>query len=253
MIPESRFIQTPTFTQDGVTSYAEWRPPAYGNVPEKLHVVTQSDLDRPDLISYRYYGTIEKWWVVLDYNNVTDPFSLQVGDRLRIPDWAWVNVRPPGTLSTAAEEPSRQPSPAPYVPPPYQVPDRVAAPVAVADSTIFNIAIQLPDCGTGSAHIELQLATDPQYAEVVLSRLTAASIERWYYYNPWSGNGQGAHLPFPAAGIDLATYANQPVYFRVTTADGIVAGTQYYPRYRVILPDTNPAWQGMPPIIILTD
>jgi len=253
MIPDSRFLQTPTFSQDGVVAYAEWHPPAYGKVAEKLHVITQGDIDRPELISYRYYGTTERWWVVLDYNTITDPFSLRVGDRLRIPDWSWGEVRPAGVIVNSSQVPARQPSPAPYTPPQYQTPNRVAAPVTVADSTIFNLIIQLPDCGTGTAHIELQLATDSQYSAVVLSRLTAASIERWFYYDPWSGNGQGAHLPFPANGIDLATYATQPVYFRITTADGMVNGTQYYPRYRIILPDTNPAWQGLPPIIIHTD
>ena len=86
MIKESRFLNTQKLLEDGVITFAQWVPPVYGNVPEKLHVVTQADLDRPDLISNRFYGTPEYWWMILDYNKVTDPFSLKIGDRLRIPD-----------------------------------------------------------------------------------------------------------------------------------------------------------------------
>lgn len=253
MIPESRFSQTQVITLNGVTSFGEWRPPSYGNVPERLYVMTQDDLDRPDLIAYRYYGTSEFWWVILDYNKVTDPFSLKVGDRLRIPDWSWGEVIPPAPLVDPQEQALRQPSPSPYIPPPYQVPNRVAAPASLQASVIFNFAIQLPDCDSGLAQIELQLATDPLYADVILSRLTAASIERWFYYDPWANNGQGAHLPFPAQGLNLSAYATQPVYFRITSDDGIVSGSQYYPRFRIILPDVNSGWQGLPPVIIQTD
>lgn len=249
MITESRFLNTPTVTEDGVTSFGEWRPPVYGNVSEKLHVVTQADLDRPDLISNRFYGTSEKWWVILDYNNVTDPFSLRIGDKLRIPDWAWGDLDNPGTLSPERAVTSISPSPRVNIPPPYKVPGRVAT-VTVQQSTIFNLAIQLPDCDSGLAHIELQLATDGLFSEVILSRLTAASIDRWFYFDPWANSGQGAHLPFPASGLDLNIYATQLVYFRITTEDGVAYDTQYYPRYRLIISDSDSDWQGLPPIML---
>lgn len=41
---------------------------------------------RPDLISHHFYGTVTKDWVIMYYNNISDPFQqLNVGDRLLIP------------------------------------------------------------------------------------------------------------------------------------------------------------------------
>lgn len=41
---------------------------------------------RPDLISYAFYGTVTKDWLIMMYNNLSDPFqSLNVGDRILIP------------------------------------------------------------------------------------------------------------------------------------------------------------------------
>lgn len=41
--------------------------------------------ERLDVIAHRYYGDEEYWWVVALANGISDPFSLVVGRRLRIP------------------------------------------------------------------------------------------------------------------------------------------------------------------------
>ena len=41
---------------------------------------------RPDLISNIFFGTPAYWWLILEINNITDPFEgLNVGDRILIP------------------------------------------------------------------------------------------------------------------------------------------------------------------------
>ena len=41
---------------------------------------------RPDLISEVFYNTPNYWWLLLLYNNISDPFEgLNVGDRILIP------------------------------------------------------------------------------------------------------------------------------------------------------------------------
>lgn len=41
---------------------------------------------RPDLISFYFYGTVTKDWLIMMYNNLSDPFqSLNVGDRILLP------------------------------------------------------------------------------------------------------------------------------------------------------------------------
>ena len=53
---------------------------------DQYYVVQSSDAGRPDLISYRYYGTPAYYWVILWINGVHDPFeTLYPGMLLRIP------------------------------------------------------------------------------------------------------------------------------------------------------------------------
>jgi len=48
--------------------------------------VTQEYAQRPDLVSFSVYGTVEYWWVIYEFNNIKDPlFGLKRGQILRIP------------------------------------------------------------------------------------------------------------------------------------------------------------------------
>jgi len=41
---------------------------------------------RPDLISNVFYGTPDKWWLLMQVNNIADPFEgFNVNDRIFIP------------------------------------------------------------------------------------------------------------------------------------------------------------------------
>jgi hypothetical protein len=47
--------------------------------------VNQFEAGRPDLISLRAYGTIEKADLILKFNGISDPFSLTEGETIKIP------------------------------------------------------------------------------------------------------------------------------------------------------------------------
>lgn len=47
--------------------------------------VNQFEIGRPDLISLRAYGTIEKADLILKFNGISDPFSLTEGETIKIP------------------------------------------------------------------------------------------------------------------------------------------------------------------------
>jgi hypothetical protein len=48
--------------------------------------VKSSDLLRPDIISYKCYGSVDYWWIILLVNNITNPFTdLVEGIILTIP------------------------------------------------------------------------------------------------------------------------------------------------------------------------
>jgi len=49
--------------------------------------VAASDLLRPDLISYKVYGTASFWWIILLVNEISNPFTdLEEGKILKIPN-----------------------------------------------------------------------------------------------------------------------------------------------------------------------
>ncbi len=54
--------------------------------PSTIWTIPPGYEHRPDSISYKFYGAPELFWIILRYNNITDPFeSLGVGTKIRIP------------------------------------------------------------------------------------------------------------------------------------------------------------------------
>ena len=57
--------------------------PASGDI---YVTVNQELLQRPDLIAHRAYGNRELWWVIYEFNGISDPlFELKLGQTIRIP------------------------------------------------------------------------------------------------------------------------------------------------------------------------
>lgn len=55
--------------------------------PVSYYRVTSEDVMRPDLISYKAYGTVSFWWVVCLVNGIENPLAdLVVGASLKIPN-----------------------------------------------------------------------------------------------------------------------------------------------------------------------
>lgn len=54
--------------------------------PVSYYRVDESDKNRPDLISYRCYGSVKYWWLILAANSISNPFELEVGKVLEIPN-----------------------------------------------------------------------------------------------------------------------------------------------------------------------
>jgi len=53
----------------------------------KYYRVDESDASDPGIISYKCYGTVEFWWVILAVNGIQNPFTeLTVGIVLTIPN-----------------------------------------------------------------------------------------------------------------------------------------------------------------------
>jgi len=55
--------------------------------PASFYQVTGSDLMRPDMISYKNYGVVDYWWIILFVNGIADPFyDIHIGDIWIIPN-----------------------------------------------------------------------------------------------------------------------------------------------------------------------
>jgi len=46
--------------------------------PSSYYVIKEDDLLRPDLISYKAYGTVGFWWLILSINGIMDIFNSDV-------------------------------------------------------------------------------------------------------------------------------------------------------------------------------
>lgn len=57
----------------------------------QTYVVTDETAMRPDLISYAFYQKTEYADLLLKYNGYSNPFSVNIGDILRIPDSSTLN------------------------------------------------------------------------------------------------------------------------------------------------------------------
>lgn len=68
------------FLQNNINKFAMKYQPLY-------YMVNEEELMRPDLISYRNYGTVRYWWLLMVVNGIFDPLTqLKVGQRLVIPN-----------------------------------------------------------------------------------------------------------------------------------------------------------------------
>lgn len=55
--------------------------------PVSYYRVDETDILRPDVISYKNYGTVKYWWLVCYVNQIADPFfGITVGQLLKIPN-----------------------------------------------------------------------------------------------------------------------------------------------------------------------
>lgn len=66
------------------------------------HVVSSDEIGRPDLVALKYYGNIDYTEFILKYNNISNPFSINEGDTLIIPNNGevlkkWIPVKSVGS------------------------------------------------------------------------------------------------------------------------------------------------------------
>lgn len=255
----SRFHNTPTYIDSGKnTLYSMWVPPKYGDVQEFSYNVTAQDIDRPDLISYKLFGTVELWWMILDFNHISDPFSLSVGQKLRIPYVSAVNqivssfqnLPQQTAISTSNENFAVTRIINPKILP-FQRPPTTATTTSVTAPFLFNFAFPVPEGLSSLVSFQIQISEVPDFSVIIASKMTQTSTKGWFFYSPSANNGAGSFMAFPSAGIDGAVFASQTVYYKVTREDlGNTLASEYYFRYRAWQNNIEGAWFISPPLVI---
>ena len=62
------------------------RTPVKESERDVYHEVQKEEENRLDIISNKYFGTPEYYWLIALANDLVDPFVVRVGDVLRIPN-----------------------------------------------------------------------------------------------------------------------------------------------------------------------
>ena len=58
---------------------------------DSYHIVTESEVNRLDIISNKYYNTPNYWWMIALANEFIDPFIVNEGVMIRIPSLLTMN------------------------------------------------------------------------------------------------------------------------------------------------------------------
>jgi hypothetical protein len=53
---------------------------------DQFITITNEMINRPDVLSYVAYQRGDLWWAIFDVNNVKNPMTIQINQRMRIPD-----------------------------------------------------------------------------------------------------------------------------------------------------------------------
>lgn len=256
----SRFWQTSVVTDGTSTRYGTWVTPRYGIVDESLYVITERDLNRPDLIAFRAYGTSDLWWSILYYNHIVDPFSLEVGDKLKIPAFASIVkavALSHSDIPLGVDVNEAIPAIVKLYPPTIPVFQRRIAPneedttpqVSSTNQVVFVYGFTVPQEITGNVDFQVQASPSMDFSTIALNKFTIQSQTNWFYYDPAGNAGAGGFIAFPSGGIDGARLAGQTVYLNIVSTDGLAAGAEYYVRYRAWVANTESDWIVSPPIL----
>jgi hypothetical protein len=259
MIPlgqNSRFHATRVIKEGDIERFSMWKQPPDLDVGERLYIVKQSDLDRPDLIAYEMYGDVSFWWLIMWYNDILDPLSLEIGDRLRVPDHFGLIPKREDTV-VFNESDDSDGSTAPPILRQYSIPPFQSQQGLGSESTLttdsayeFNYGFLIPSVASNDVHFTLEISPSEQFSSIILSKSTVNSVDRWSYFNPFTNGGSGSHEAFPTSGISASTLNGNTVYFRLTNADGLTAGTLYYVRHRAIVDGNSLMWNSPPPFVM---
>jgi nucleoid-associated protein YgaU len=81
-------VRLDDFVAPGRRRYTLWKSPEIDLEGADTFVVTDTEVNRVDLIAWKFYGDCSLWWVICYANNIKNAFEeLKVGTVLKIPQY----------------------------------------------------------------------------------------------------------------------------------------------------------------------
>lgn len=78
--------QVMLYGEDRLATFTTYKRTRIGTSDQDRYmVVPPGEEYRPDLTSYRAFGTVDYWWQIMQANNISDIFDYKAGTNLRIP------------------------------------------------------------------------------------------------------------------------------------------------------------------------
>lgn len=75
------------YTENKLLSFETYKKtPIKSSSNDKYYLISPGTEYRPDLVSFRAYGTVDFWWKIMEANNLKDIFEFKSGLNIRIPD-----------------------------------------------------------------------------------------------------------------------------------------------------------------------
>ena len=84
----SRYLNSPIiyYGDNNIITFKTYtRSPLIFTGKDKFMLIKKGQEYRPDLVSYRAYGTVDFWWKIMEANEIYDIWDFKAGVNIRIP------------------------------------------------------------------------------------------------------------------------------------------------------------------------
>lgn len=81
-----QIVHSPEYQNERFISHETSNAITYRNIPVTWHNVLTDEVNRLDIIAYRYLGSAQYAWVIAYFNNIEDGFTCYLDQSLKIPN-----------------------------------------------------------------------------------------------------------------------------------------------------------------------
>jgi len=85
--PSSRYVASDVivYGEQGILTFETYKRQSTISSQDMFAIIPAGEEYRPDLTSYRAYGTVDFWWRIMEVNKIYDIYDYVSGTNIRIP------------------------------------------------------------------------------------------------------------------------------------------------------------------------